>query len=90
MPGPCRSVPNQRPPGRRPSAGRWLVCARVPPKRLDPRELLRTTRLVIVAGKGGVGKTTVTAVLARAAADAGLRVLAVDLDGKPMLGRLTG
>jgi arsenite-transporting ATPase len=62
----------------------------VPPKRLDPRELFRTTRLVIVAGKGGVGKTTVTAVLARAAADAGLRVLAVDLDGKPTLARLTG
>ncbi|MEN9505940.1 MAG: hypothetical protein RI958_1866 [Actinomycetota bacterium] len=41
-----------------------------------------------MAGKGGVGKTTVTAVLARAAADSGLRVLAVDLDGKPTLGQL--
>ena len=41
--------------------------------------------VVVVAGKGGVGKTTVTAVLARAAADAGLRVLAVELDGKPVL-----
>jgi arsenite-transporting ATPase len=60
----------------------------VPPKRLDPREFLGTTRLVVVAGKGGVGKTTVTAVLARAAADAGLRVLAVDLDGKPQLAQL--
>jgi anion-transporting ArsA/GET3 family ATPase len=46
--------------------------------------------LVVVAGKGGVGKTTVTAVLARAAADAGLRVLAVDLDGKPTLADLVG
>jgi len=62
----------------------------VPPKRLDPREFFDTTRLVIVAGKGGVGKTTVTAVLARAAADSGLRVLAVDLDGKPTLGELVG
>jgi arsenite/tail-anchored protein-transporting ATPase len=62
----------------------------VPPKRLDPREFLSTTRLVVVAGKGGVGKTTVTAVLARAAADAGLRVLAVDLDGKPTLAELVG
>jgi arsenite/tail-anchored protein-transporting ATPase len=62
----------------------------VPPKRLDPREFLSTTRLVVVAGKGGVGKTTVTAVLARAAADAGLRVLAVDLDGKPTLAALVG
>lgn len=38
-----------------------------------------------MAGKGGVGKTTVTAVLARAASDTGLRVLAVELDGKPTL-----
>lgn len=62
----------------------------MPPKRLDPREFLSTTRLLVVAGKGGVGKTTVTAVLARAAADAGLRVLAVDLDGKPTLADLVG
>ncbi len=46
--------------------------------------------VVIVAGKGGVGKTTVTAVLARAAAASGLRVLAVELDGKPGLGELLG
>jgi anion-transporting ArsA/GET3 family ATPase len=60
----------------------------VPPKRLDPREFFAATRLVIVAGKGGVGKTTVTAVLARAAAKTGLRVLVVELDGKPALSRL--
>jgi anion-transporting ArsA/GET3 family ATPase len=46
---------------------------------------LTGSRVVVVAGKGGVGKTTVTAVLARAAADAGLRVLAIELDGKPQL-----
>ncbi len=46
---------------------------------------LTATNLVIVAGKGGVGKTTVTAVLARAAADAGRRVLVVELDGKTTL-----
>jgi anion-transporting ArsA/GET3 family ATPase len=46
---------------------------------------LTGSRVVVVAGKGGVGKTTVTAVLARAAADAGLRVLVVELDGKPQL-----
>lgn len=49
---------------------------------------LTATNLVIVAGKGGVGKTTVTAVLARAAADAGRRVLVVELDGKEALDRL--
>lgn len=43
---------------------------------------------MIVAGKGGVGKTTVTAVLARAAADRGLRTLAIELDGKDVLDRL--
>ena len=41
-----------------------------------------------MAGKGGVGKTTVTAVLARAAADSGFRVLVVELDGKPVLATL--
>ena len=46
------------------------------------------TKLVIVAGKGGVGKTTVSAVLARAAADSGRRVLLVELDGKPGLAGL--
>ena len=46
------------------------------------------TGLVIVAGKGGVGKTTVTAVLARAASAAGRRVLVVELDGKPALDEL--
>lgn len=52
---------------------------------LSPLTELTTSHLVIVAGKGGVGKTTVTAVLARAAADAGQRVLVIELDGKPAL-----
>ena len=51
---------------------------------------LTAARVTVVAGKGGVGKTTVTAVLARAAAAAGLRVLAVELDGKPVLETLLG
>ena len=50
--------------------------------------MLGASRVVIVAGKGGVGKTTVTAVLARAAADAGQRVLVVELDDKPTLATL--
>lgn len=62
----------------------------MPPKRLGPRTFLRSTRVVVVAGKGGVGKTTVTAVLARAAHRIGLRVLAVELDDKGQLGDLVG
>jgi anion-transporting ArsA/GET3 family ATPase len=58
----------------------------VPPK--DQLQFLTTARVAVVAGKGGVGKTTVTAVLARAAIRSGLRVLVVELDGKPTLERL--
>jgi anion-transporting ArsA/GET3 family ATPase len=49
---------------------------------LDPRGFCRQTRLVMVAGKGGVGKTTVTAALSRMAARLGLSVLIVDVEGK--------
>jgi Mrp family chromosome partitioning ATPase len=62
----------------------------VPPEILDPVPQLSAARVTIVAGKGGVGKTTVTAVLARAAARAGLRVLVIELDGKPVLRELIG
>jgi arsenite/tail-anchored protein-transporting ATPase len=54
----------------------------------SPLTELTASHLVIVAGKGGVGKTTVTAVLARAAADAGQRVLVIELDGKQALAEL--
>jgi hypothetical protein len=57
---------------------------------LDPLAFFATSRLVIVAGKGGVGKTTVTAALAAAAAKSGLRVLIVEVEGKSGLGRLFG
>jgi anion-transporting ArsA/GET3 family ATPase len=49
---------------------------------VDSLQFFSASRLVIVAGKGGVGKTTVTAVLARAAAEVGMRVLVVDVEGK--------
>jgi anion-transporting ArsA/GET3 family ATPase len=41
-----------------------------------------TSRVVIVAGKGGVGKTTVTATLAMAAQRTGMSVLIVEVEGK--------
>jgi anion-transporting ArsA/GET3 family ATPase len=49
---------------------------------LDPREFCTQTRLVIVAGKGGVGKTTVAATLARMASRLGLSVLLLEIEGK--------
>jgi anion-transporting ArsA/GET3 family ATPase len=45
---------------------------------------------MIVAGKGGVGKTTVSAALARMAAAAGLRTLLVDVEGTGALAALFG
>jgi anion-transporting ArsA/GET3 family ATPase len=57
----------------------------MPPKSVDPLHCLSSTRVAVVIGKGGVGKTTVTAVLARSAALRGLRVAVVELDGKPVL-----
>jgi anion-transporting ArsA/GET3 family ATPase len=48
---------------------------------LDPAKFFAASRVVIVAGKGGVGKTTVSAALARAAALSGLTTLIVDVEG---------
>ena len=48
---------------------------------MDAAGFCRQTRVFIVAGKGGVGKTTVSAALARMAANAGLDTLLVDVDG---------
>lgn len=45
-------------------------------------------RVTVVAGKGGVGKTTVTAALAHLAASSGRRVLIVEVDGKSGLPQL--
>jgi CO dehydrogenase maturation factor len=41
---------------------------------------------IVVAGKGGAGKTTVSGTIARALARAGNPVLALDADANPMLG----
>jgi anion-transporting ArsA/GET3 family ATPase len=56
------------------------VAARLP---------IRSQRLVVVTGKGGVGKTSVAAALARALAGVGRRVLAVEV-GRGRLGSLLG
>jgi anion-transporting ArsA/GET3 family ATPase len=57
---------------------------------VDPAQFFAASRLVIVAGKGGVGKTTVTAALSRAAADAGLSTLIIEVEGKSGLASVFG
>jgi len=57
---------------------------------LDPAGFCSQTRVLIVAGKGGVGKTTVSAALARMAALAGLTTLIVEIEGKSGLARAFG
>jgi len=51
-------------------------------------ELIANRRIVFFGGKGGVGKTTVSAALAVAAADAGKKVLLVSTDPAHNLGHL--
>jgi anion-transporting ArsA/GET3 family ATPase len=57
---------------------------------MDPAGFCSQARVLIVAGKGGVGKTTVSAALARMAALAGLTTLIVEVEGKSGLGAAFG
>jgi len=57
---------------------------------MEVAEFVGQSRVLVVAGKGGVGKTTVAAALARLAAEAGARVVLVDLEGRPGLPRCFG
>ncbi|MBW3669660.1 MAG: hypothetical protein KY443_10675 [Actinobacteria bacterium] len=57
---------------------------------MDAAGFCTQTRVLIVAGKGGVGKTTVTAAVARMAAHAGLDTLIVEVEGKSGLGAAFG
>lgn len=45
---------------------------------------------IAITGKGGVGKTTLTSLLAYAYADLGFKVLAIDADPSPCLGEALG
>jgi anion-transporting ArsA/GET3 family ATPase len=57
---------------------------------VDTAGFFTQARVLIVAGKGGVGKTTVAATLAQMAAAAGLRALIVEIEGKSGLGNAFG
>ncbi len=54
----------------------------------DPTRSLLTRRLVVISGKGGVGKTTVAAALALAGARAGLRVILAEVGPEESVPRL--
>src|ERR1035437_4975547 len=49
---------------------------------MDVSTFCMQSHVLIVAGKGGVGKTTMVAAIARMAADAGLSVLVIELEGR--------
>ncbi len=49
---------------------------------MDVVAFCKQSRVLVVAGKGGVGKTTTCAALARAGAQAGLDVLVIELEGR--------
>jgi anion-transporting ArsA/GET3 family ATPase len=57
---------------------------------VDSAAFVPPARVTIVAGKGGVGKTTVSAALALLAGRAGLTTLIVDVEGKGGLPELFG
>jgi anion-transporting ArsA/GET3 family ATPase len=57
---------------------------------MDVRAFCSQSRVLIVAGKGGVGKTTMVAALAHLAAGAGLSVLVVELEGRSGVGTAFG
>ncbi len=57
---------------------------------METRAFCTASRVVVVAGKGGVGKTTVTAALAVMAARVGMSVLVVEVEGKSGLASAFG
>ncbi len=57
---------------------------------MNVEQFCSASRVVIVAGKGGVGKTTVTAALATTAARAGASVLIAEVEGKSGLAATLG
>jgi anion-transporting ArsA/GET3 family ATPase len=57
---------------------------------MDLTSFAATAKVKIIIGKGGVGKTAVTSALGRSLAVAGLRVLCVELEGRPEFGRAFG
>jgi anion-transporting ArsA/GET3 family ATPase len=59
-------------------------------RRMDIAAFCTESKVLVVAGKGGVGKSTASAALALTAAEAGLSVLLVELEGKPAVAAAFG
>lgn len=57
---------------------------------MELAEWCSSSRVIILAGKGGVGKTTTAAALSVAAAQAGRQVLLIELEGKSGLASMFG
>ena len=57
---------------------------------MDPEQFFTASGVIIVAGKGGVGKTAVSAALAVAASEVGLRTLVVEVEGKGGISTMFG
>ncbi len=55
---------------------------------MDPEQFFTASGVIIVAGKGGVGKTAVTAAMAMAASTSGVRTLVIEVEGKSGLASL--
>src|SRR5690242_12458960 len=55
---------------------------------MELEQFCSASRVLIVAGKGGVGKTTVAATLAVTAVRAGMSVLIVEVEGKSGLAEI--
>src|ERR671912_2327706 len=85
-------VPDQTPaPGRRPARG----AGRTPPRTAPAMDLAALigdpqTRIVVCCGAGGVGKTTTSAALALAAAEAGRTVVVLTIDPARRLAQSLG
>src|SRR3954471_11192177 len=57
---------------------------------MNPIEQLSRRQLVVVTGKGGVGKTAISATLGRALAEAGRRTLVVEVDPRENVHQMLG